>query len=73
MAFHRSISYKAESRYMAKVKRTSCIVIVRDGLAERAFGLYRSFKKAEADAKAWGGYVLPLEPKDASEPWNPRR
>ena len=47
------------------------IVLVQDDLHARAFGSYRSFKAAEGDAKAWGGVVIPLEGKDAREPWNP--
>ena len=46
------------------------IVIVESGPLKRAFDVYRSFKTAEADASAWGGYVLPLEKTDASEPWD---
>lgn len=26
----------------------------------KVFGPYRSFKRAEGDAKAWGGFVEPL-------------
>jgi hypothetical protein len=54
--------------------RMSYVVIVeeRDGLNRRAFGPFRSFKRAEGNAQAWGGYVLSLESEDAPEPWNPR-
>ena len=55
-----------------RAKRQSFVVIVQDGLAARAFGPYRSFKDAEADAGVWNGFVLPLEKTDANEPWNPR-
>lgn len=49
------------------------IVIVRDEneerpRTERAFGVYRSFMAASADAKAWDGIVLPIESKDEGEP-----
>jgi hypothetical protein len=47
------------------------VVIVRQGLAERAFGVYRSFKTASGDARAWNGYVIPIESKDtAYNPWD---
>ncbi len=47
------------------------VVIVRDGLNERAFGIYRSFMAASRDARAWDGYVIPVESKDtAVNPWN---
>jgi hypothetical protein len=37
------------------------VVVVERGKWERfVWGVYRSFKSAEGDAKAWGGYVLPL-------------
>jgi hypothetical protein len=43
----------------------SFIVVVelpRDGFTElRAFGPYRSFKRASGDAKAWNAVVLPIE------------
>lgn len=45
------------------------VVIVREGLNERVFGVYRSFKRAEGDARCWGGVVVPLEPRDAPTPW----
>jgi hypothetical protein len=55
------------------------VVIVREKegpvTAMRAFGVYRSFKAADADARAWGdwAFVAPLEdPVTAPEPWNPR-
>jgi hypothetical protein len=31
-------------------------------VGERVFGVYRSFRRADRDARAMGGYVLPLEP-----------
>ncbi len=59
---------------MMAAKRQTFIVIVeeRDGLRRRAFGPFRSFKRANGNAKVWDGYVLPLESEDAPEPWNPR-
>lgn len=47
------------------------VVIVQKGLDARAFGPFRSFRSADGNAKAWDGFVLPLEPADAPEPWNP--
>ena len=47
------------------------IVLVQRGDYARAFGPYQSFKSAEGDAQAWGGFVLPVEkPSEAAEPWN---
>lgn len=49
------------------------VVIVRKGLDERAFGVYRSFMSASKDARAWDGYVIPIENKDtALNPWDAR-
>lgn len=36
----------------------------------RAFGVFRSFKYADACASTWGGYVMPLEHEDAPRPWD---
>jgi hypothetical protein len=41
--------------------RDRFIVLVRNELFERAYGVYRSLKAALKDAKAWKGIVLPLE------------
>jgi hypothetical protein len=46
------------------------VVIVRDGLHERCFGPFRSFKRAEGNAKAWGGHVLPVETENSDTPWS---
>lgn len=49
----------------------SFIVLKQTGFDARAYGPYRSFKRAEADAMAWGGVVIPIEnPSTATEPWN---
>ena len=40
---------------------TNYIVITDEKTNPRAFGLYRSFKRASDDAQANGGYVLLLE------------
>jgi hypothetical protein len=49
------------------------VVLVRDHMHERVFGVYRSFKKASGDAKAWNGTVTPLESQDdAYNPWDAR-
>jgi hypothetical protein len=53
-------------------QRFVVIVSTKDGLNQRAFGLFRSFKRADGNAKAWGGFVLPVEAEDAAEPWNTR-
>jgi len=50
--------------------RDRFIVLVRSDLFERTFGVYRSFKAASEDAKAWNGIVIPLEYHvDAPRPW----
>ena len=54
------------------MSRPRFIVVVRDGLASRAFGPYPTFRAADGDARAWNGFVLPLEPRDAPEPWDAR-
>lgn len=54
------------------MKRQSFIVIVQKGLSARVFGPYRSFKTASGDARAWDGFVLPLETSDADRPWDPK-
>jgi len=47
------------------------VIIVQKGLTARAFGVYRSFKAADADAKAWGGIILRLENQAvALNPWD---
>lgn len=35
------------------------VVLVEEG--RKAVGPYRSYDLAKADARAWGGYVIPLE------------
>jgi hypothetical protein len=48
------------------MNRLSYVIIIERGLEQTAIGAYRSFKKAENDAKAWNGindcsaYVIPL-------------
>lgn len=47
------------------------VVVVQGNLTGmRAYGIYRSFKKASDDAKAWEGFVLPLESPNADRPWD---
>ena len=46
----------------------SFVVIKQDGLHARAFGPYRSFKRADKNATEWGAFVLPLENADTCEP-----
>lgn len=47
------------------------VVVVNSNLTHmRAFGIYRSFKKASDDAKAWEGFVIPIESPDADNPWD---
>ncbi len=42
--------------------RQRYVVIVKTGEHEATcYGPYASFKKAEGDAQAWDGYVLPLD------------
>lgn len=49
----------------------SFVVIVESGFHRRVYGPYRSFKKASADAKEWGGTVSPVEkPNTAENPWD---
>jgi hypothetical protein len=55
--------------------RPRFIVMVRDGLHSRAIGPFTTFKAADGCARAWGTattplVVLPLEGRDAPEPWN---
>lgn len=50
---------------------SSFIVLKQTGFDMRVYGPYRSFKRAEADALAWGAVVIPVEdPSTACEPWN---
>ena len=46
----------------------SYVVIVERGPMTRdVYGPYRSFKRADGDAKAWGGTVEPIrKPSDAA-------
>lgn len=49
------------------------IVVVERGAEREAIGPYRSFKKAEGDAKAWDGdgriaYVVPITKPEAYKP-----
>ena len=43
-------------------------VVIVEGLPweapHRAFGPYQTFRRASGDAKAWDGFVLPLESPD---------
>lgn len=49
-------------RVTACRKHQEFIVLVKaSDLDVRAFGPYSTFSKAEGDAKAWDGYVLPIE------------
>lgn len=49
-------------------KRQSFVVIVpQSELESRAFGPYRSFKRADGDARAVDGFVLPIESVDDVE------
>lgn len=55
---------------MAKDKRQSFIVVRARGVEKEAYGPYRSFKRADGDARAADGvggyaaYVLPLAKPD---------
>lgn len=44
------------------------VIVERAGpIPHRAFGPYQTFLRASADAKAWDGFVLPIEkPEDAN-------
>lgn len=47
--------------------RQRFVVIAGGALAKRAFGPYRTFRRAEGDAKAWDGFVLPLETPESAD------
>ena len=51
-------------------QRFVVIVTAPEAHTQRAFGVFRSFKAADNNARAWGGYVLPLEKEDADKPWD---
>lgn len=58
---------------MTSSDRMSFIVLKQTGFDARVYGPYRTFKRAEADALAWGAVVIPVEdPNTAAEPWNAR-
>lgn len=49
----------------SKSKRMRYVVILnKPHNAQRAVGVYTSFKRADADATAWNGYVLILRTYD---------
>ena len=62
----------AAERQRRRRAQKTFVVQVRDDLYVRTFGIYRSFKKADTDAKAWDGTVCLIESRDAEEPWNAR-
>lgn len=52
----------------AAVKNQQFVVLVKASEHDvRCFGPYPNFNKAEGDAKAWDGYVLPIEPPSKKE------
>jgi hypothetical protein len=54
----------------ARRPRMQYIVIVQKSELEQvAYGPYPSFKGAEGNAKAWNGYVLPLNTPEQFCPW----
>lgn len=57
---------------MSDQQRFVVVVEDREGLSRRVFGVFRSFRAAEREARAWGGTVSPLERLDAERPWDPK-
>jgi hypothetical protein len=47
----------AKLRAQAGKTKRARFVVICDKPAQRAVGVYTSFKKADGDATAWGGYV----------------
>lgn len=57
-----TFSLMSQTPHHAK-DRTVFVVLVKSGEHDaRAFGPYADFSNAEGDAKAWDGFVLPVEP-----------
>jgi hypothetical protein len=54
----------AKLRAQAGKTKRARFVVICDKPAQRAVGVYTSFKKADGDATAWGGYVLILRTPD---------